>query len=114
MHREVSRKKGKQLYLTDAEPVACANCHGVHGDGQGPIGKYLQPPPTNFTCAELMDALPNGQLFWVIKSGSGLVLVDALCLSTLLGGCSHVVLVSVRSLVLGYHTPDFPHAQGDQ
>jgi cytochrome c553 len=65
-------EKGKRLYVSDARPVSCANCHGIQGDGQGPIGKHLQPPPTPFTCKALMDTLPDGQLFWVIENGSGL------------------------------------------
>ena len=65
-------EQGKRLYEHDTQPVSCADCHGIDGDGQGPIGKHLQPPPTNFTCKELMNALPDGQLFWVIENGSGL------------------------------------------
>jgi cytochrome c553 len=65
-------EKGKRLYVNDARPVSCANCHGLQGDGQGPTGKHLQPPPTDFTCKALMDTLPDGQLFWIIENGSGL------------------------------------------
>lgn len=65
-------ERGKQLYESNATPVSCANCHGLNGDGQGPIGKHLQPPPTDFTCKALMDTLPDGQLFWVVENGSGL------------------------------------------
>lgn len=64
--------QGKWLYEKGAEPVACANCHGLKGDGQGPIGKHLYPPATDFTCKELMDAIPDGQLFWIIENGSGM------------------------------------------
>jgi len=28
---------------------ACAPCHGSKGDGKGPAGAVLKPPPTNFT-----------------------------------------------------------------
>ncbi len=63
--------RGEKLYLTEAKPVPCAECHGARGDGRGPIGRRLQPPPTNFTCAELMETLPDGQFFWVIETGSG-------------------------------------------
>lgn len=65
-------EKGKRLYESDAVPVSCANCHGLYGDGQGPIGKHLQPPPTDFTCKALMESLPDGQLFWIVENGSGL------------------------------------------
>ncbi|WP_051906393.1 c-type cytochrome [Methylomarinum vadi] len=62
---------GKRLYERDMLPASCADCHGIEGDGQGPIGKYLRPPPTDFTCKELMDTLPDGRLFWVIQNGWG-------------------------------------------
>jgi len=65
-------EKGKRLYESDATPISCSNCHGLYGDGQGPTGNRLQPPPTDFTCKALMDFLPDGQLFWVIENGSGL------------------------------------------
>lgn len=63
--------RGKHLYLTEAEPIPCAECHGANGDGKGPMGRHLQPPPTDFTCAELMEALPDGHLFWVVSTGAG-------------------------------------------
>ncbi|OGP90953.1 MAG: hypothetical protein A2156_00025 [Deltaproteobacteria bacterium RBG_16_48_10] len=28
---------------------ACSPCHGSKGDGKGPAGAVLNPPPTNFT-----------------------------------------------------------------
>jgi mono/diheme cytochrome c family protein len=31
----------------------CASCHGADGDGQGPAGARLEPPPTDFTTAEM-------------------------------------------------------------
>lgn len=63
---------GKHLYQRGVQPVSCADCHGISGDGQGTIGKYLQSPPTDFTCKALMETLPDGRLFWVIENGSGL------------------------------------------
>jgi len=27
----------------------CQQCHGVNGDGQGPVAKYLSPPPRDYT-----------------------------------------------------------------
>lgn len=61
---------GKALFLKTAQPVACAMCHGNHGDGKGFMGAALVPPPRNFTCGEMMKGLPDGQLFWIIKNGS--------------------------------------------
>ena len=39
-------------------------------NGQGFMGAGLAPPPRNFTCGKMMKDLPDGQLFWIIKSGS--------------------------------------------
>lgn len=61
---------GKKLYTETAKPLACMNCHGQQGDGAGPIGAALVPPPRNFTCGSTMKAISDGQLFWVIKNGS--------------------------------------------
>lgn len=61
---------GKKLFLETAKPLACMNCHGMRGDGNGPAGTGLVPPPRNFTCGATMKEIPDGQLFWVIKNGS--------------------------------------------
>ena len=61
---------GKKLFQETAQPLACKQCHGDHGDGRGPLGGGLVPPPRNFTCGETMNNLPDGQLFWIIKKGS--------------------------------------------
>lgn len=63
--------RGRELYQSEARPAPCATCHGVTGDGMGPQGRALTPPPRNFACAQSMSALPDGQLFWVIQNGSG-------------------------------------------
>ncbi len=59
----------RELYHRSAAPLACAQCHGDDGDGRGPIGAAYDPPPRNFTCKETMAAVPDGQLFWVIREG---------------------------------------------
>ncbi|HRP35865.1 MAG TPA: cytochrome c [Gammaproteobacteria bacterium] len=63
--------RGRELYVADRSGGSCAACHGVHGGGDGIAGQALAPPPRNFTCAPTMTALSDGQLFWVIESGSG-------------------------------------------
>jgi mono/diheme cytochrome c family protein len=61
---------GKKLFHETAQPLVCKQCHGEKGDGRGPLGGGLVPPPRNFTCGQTMNDLPDGQLFWIIKKGS--------------------------------------------
>jgi mono/diheme cytochrome c family protein len=61
---------GRALYEAQRVPASCAACHGADGRG-GPAGMALVPPPRNFACAETMNSLPDGQLYWVIARGSG-------------------------------------------
>jgi mono/diheme cytochrome c family protein len=61
---------GKALFLKTAQPVACAMCHGEQGNGKGVMAAALVPPPRNFTCSAMMQDIPDGQLFWIIKNGS--------------------------------------------
>ncbi|MGD9388367.1 MAG: cytochrome c [Gammaproteobacteria bacterium] len=63
--------RGRALYEADRAGGSCASCHGTTGDGRGPVGAGLVPPPRDFTCAPTMAALSDGQLFWVTKYGSG-------------------------------------------
>jgi mono/diheme cytochrome c family protein len=60
---------GRKLYEKDASP-ACEMCHGLKGDGKGSLATQFEPRPRNFTCAEVLDELPDGQLFWIIRNGS--------------------------------------------
>jgi mono/diheme cytochrome c family protein len=56
----------KEIYIQ-----RCAACHGDKGHGDGPAGKYLQPPP-----ADLATALKGKGDDWiakVIKSGGASV-----------------------------------------
>lgn len=62
-------EKGRLLFQLDAQPT-CVMCHGSQGDGTGGFGANLTPPPRNFTCAETMKDIPDGQLFWIIRNGS--------------------------------------------
>lgn len=63
-------KAGETLFQQTAQPLACMNCHGAKGDGAGPMGAALNPPPRNFTCGETMQDISDGQMFWIIKKGS--------------------------------------------
>ena len=63
-------RAGKELFLKTAQPVACVMCHGEQGDGKGLMGAAFVPSPRNFTCGSMMQEIPDGQLFWIIKNGS--------------------------------------------
>jgi high-affinity iron transporter len=58
-------ERGKQLYST-----YCATCHGPNGDGQGPVGKTLNPPPRDFTKAEFKYGGTDKDIFEVISNGA--------------------------------------------
>ena len=61
---------GKTLFHETAMPLACTQCHGDTGDGNGPMGAALNPHPRNFTCGETMKDISDGQMFWIIQNGS--------------------------------------------
>ncbi|MEK9630205.1 MAG: cytochrome c [Nitrospinota bacterium] len=63
-------KKGKVLAQIKAKPLACKQCHGMEGNGNGPMSIHLNPKPRNFTCSRTMEKISDGQLFWIIKNGS--------------------------------------------
>jgi mono/diheme cytochrome c family protein len=63
-------RAGEKLFMKDAKPVACMQCHGKNADGNGPLGGGLSPKPRNFSCGSMMAEIPDGQLFYIIKNGS--------------------------------------------
>ena len=60
----------RRTYLGDGRAVTCATCHGNDGDGRGPMAEHFSPPPRNFRCAQTVNGIPDGQLFWIIRFGS--------------------------------------------
>ena len=66
---EKRMKKGEVLYMDTAQPMPCFHCHGARGDGTGERGLQADPPARNFTCAETMKSISDGQMFWAIKNG---------------------------------------------
>ena len=50
--------------------MACFNCHGDKGAGNGKLGALLKPKPRNFTCAKTMKKISAGQMYHIIKKGS--------------------------------------------
>jgi mono/diheme cytochrome c family protein len=63
--------RGRELYEAERPGGSCAACHGVDGNGLGPMGLALAPPPRDFTCVPTMTAVSDGQLYWIIENGSG-------------------------------------------
>ncbi len=61
---------GDATYHGDPRRISCASCHGEKGDGQGRLTYQFDPPPRNFTCAQTIRGVPDGQLFWIIRYGS--------------------------------------------
>jgi cytochrome c oxidase cbb3-type subunit III len=47
----------------------CAPCHGIRGDGDGPLAHMLVPRPVRHTDASRMNALSDEYLFRLLKEG---------------------------------------------
>jgi mono/diheme cytochrome c family protein len=60
-------EQGKALYNGKG---TCFNCHGKHGDGNGPLATQLNPSPRNFQHNGFWRHRTEGEVFWVIKHGS--------------------------------------------
>lgn len=60
---------GRAIYESQAQPP-CRLCHGIKGDGRGPLASQFSVPPRNFSCTETVRGIPDGQLFWIIQNGS--------------------------------------------
>ena len=61
---------GEMLYKKGAKPLACSQCHGRRGKGNGKMATGMTPKPRDFSCRTMMKDIPDGQLFWIIKNGS--------------------------------------------
>lgn len=68
---EANLAEGERLFLGDnPRRVFCATCHGVKGDGKGPLSSQFDPPPRDFSCDKTIKDVPDGHLFWIIRFGS--------------------------------------------
>lgn len=47
----------------------CQGCHGENGDGKGEKAGHLSIAPANFTDAQVMSAVTDGELWWKITHG---------------------------------------------
>jgi mono/diheme cytochrome c family protein len=61
----VSIEKGNEIY-----DKKCALCHGVKGDGKGPVSSGLNPKPADFTKSH-GEKMTDGEHFWKITTGKG-------------------------------------------
>jgi mono/diheme cytochrome c family protein len=65
---DVSLQRGKELF-----GIHCAVCHGIKGQGDGPVVEYWKPEarrPANLT-AERFKAYPDNLFYAVITQGIG-------------------------------------------
>ena len=63
-------EEARRLYVGDSRKVSCATCHGAKGDGRGEMADQFDPRPRNVPCAQTVNGIPDGQLFWIIRTGS--------------------------------------------
>jgi mono/diheme cytochrome c family protein len=56
----------RELYASN-----CQKCHGVNGDGKVPPGAtyFYSTKPTNFTNAQIVDSMSDGEIFWKMTNG---------------------------------------------
>ncbi len=67
---DASLASGRLLYEGKQNGQGCAICHGKLGEGNGPLAGQFSTPPRNFACAQTVNSIPDGQLFWIVKNGS--------------------------------------------
>ena len=60
--------RGKQRYQ-----ITCTPCHGDSGNGAGVVSKYWAIPPTANLIDPRVKDMPEGQIFWTITHGKGLM-----------------------------------------
>lgn len=60
--------EGRKMY-----EQRCATCHGEQGNGKGPAGASLQPPPRDFTDRAWQDATSAERIEQVVSYGGAAV-----------------------------------------
>lgn len=60
--------RGKERYQ-----ITCTPCHGESGNGLGVVSKYWAMPPTANLIDPRVKDMPEGQIFWTITHGKGLM-----------------------------------------
>ncbi|HSB52427.1 MAG TPA: c-type cytochrome [Dissulfurispiraceae bacterium] len=64
--------KADEDVLTEGAKIyaeKCASCHGDKGQGDGPQGKDLDPPPSPLAASVRMPIATDSYLFWAIADG---------------------------------------------
>jgi cytochrome c oxidase cbb3-type subunit 2 len=64
---DVSYRRGEVIYQRH-----CLGCHGPVGDGQGPAGALVYPPPLNFTTLRrhgIKGGVTGGMIYYQIMNG---------------------------------------------
>lgn len=56
--------RGKKIY-----EQLCASCHGIAGDGKGPVAAALNPKPRDFTSGEWEHGGSEQEIFDIITKG---------------------------------------------
>ncbi len=61
---EASLGAAKSIYEQD-----CAKCHGQDGKGEGPEAAMYDVQPADFTNAQMMGEMTDGEIFYIISEG---------------------------------------------
>lgn len=70
---ETAAAGGGAFSAESAYQGVCASCHGAEGDGNGPAGAALDPPPADFTSAEFWAERDRERIMTVIENGAASV-----------------------------------------
>lgn len=65
---EAFLERGRQRFQ-----ITCTPCHGQSGNGAGIVSKYWAIPPTANLIDPRVKEMPEGQIFWTITHGKGLM-----------------------------------------
>lgn len=56
--------EGRKLYAGN-----CAVCHGAHAQGDGPMARSLNPPPTDLSRTLTLPIAQDDFLYWTVSEG---------------------------------------------
>lgn len=67
--RQLSRSAAQPVATSALYVQACAACHGVQGNGQGPNAPQLSPRPRDFTDGRWQGGISDAELTQVLRQG---------------------------------------------